>query len=131
MAVLRYVQGDSRPYIRVSLEESDTAIDVSSGSITVRAYIRAVGSTTLKDTLVGAKSTGRVTAIDCDSGAWTVNESAPFNVAGVGGIVLFSPSLTTFDTPGQYEIEYEIDRGGGIKQTVFEVQKINVRAQIG
>lgn len=131
MAVLQYVQGDSRPAIRVSLEEAGAPIDVSSGSITVRAYIRSVGSTTLKDTLVGTKSTGLLTAVDADTGAWTVNASAPYDVAGVGGIVLFYPNPTTFDAAGQYEAEYEIDRGGGVKQTVNQVDRINVRAQIG
>ncbi len=131
MAVLQYVQGDSRPAIRVSLEEAGAAIDVSSGSITVRAYIRVVNSATVKDTLVGTKSTGRLTAVDDETGAWTVNVAAPFNVAGVGGIVLFNPSPSTFNLPGVYEAEYEIDYGGGVKQTVNRVDRINVRAQIG
>jgi hypothetical protein len=128
---LRYVQGDSRPAIRVSLELAGAPIDVSAGGTTVRAYIRLVGQTTLKDTLVGTKSTGRLTAVDSDTGAWTVDTTAPYNVAGVGGIVLFNPNPTTFNQAGQYEAEYEIDLGGGIKQTVNKVDRINVRAQIG
>lgn len=131
MSHVNYVQGDSFPVLKVSLESAGAPIDVSAGGTTVRAYVRAKGATALKDTLNCVKSTGRLTAVDDTTGAWTVDVTAPYNVAGVGGIVLFYPSATTFDAAGQYEVEYEIDYGGGVKWTVFVKDLVNVRAQVG
>lgn len=131
MAHLKYVQGDSLPQLKVSLESAGSPIDVSSGSITVRAYVRKAGETGLKATLGGVKSTGRLTSVDEETGAWTVDVTAPYNVAGVGGIVLFPPTPTTFDESGQYEVEYEIDYGSGSLWTVFVKDIVTVRPQVG
>lgn len=131
MARLRYVAGDQRPPLRISLENAGSPIDVSDGGATVRAYIREAGSTTLKDTLTGVKSTGLLTAVDDDTGEWTVDTTAPYDVAGAGGIVLFYPDSGTFDTAGTYQVEYEIDWGSSVTQTIYQVDTVTVRAQIG
>ena len=45
----------------------------------------------------------------------------------MGGIVTFQPSATTFDTAGAYEVEYEIDWGSSIKQTIYATDPVLVR----
>lgn len=129
MALLHYVQGDTDPPIRTSLELSGSPIDVSAGGVTVRAHIRVLGQTTLKATLIGTKSTGLLTTVDEDNGAWTVDTNPPYNVAGFGGIVLFSPLPTTFDLVGMHEAQYEIDYGGGRKLTILKTDRIKVVPQ--
>ena len=131
MARLNYVQNDQRPALRISLEAGSLPIDVSAVGVSVNAYVRLAGQSALKATLAGVKSTGRRTAVNADTGEWTVSVAAPYNVAGVGGIVLFNPTAACFDTAGQYEIEYEIDWGAGVKQTIYQKDQVNVRAQVG
>lgn len=129
MSTIRYVAGDRRPYLRISLESGSSPVDVSAGGVTISAYVRVSGSTTIKDTLTGAKTAGRLTSVDANTGEWTVNTAAPWTVAGSGGIVTFAPSATTFNASGTYEVEYEINWGSGILQTVYAVDKVLVRDQ--
>ena len=56
---IKLVQGDNRPYIKLTLTNSDgTALDVSSVLTTVVVKMRAVGSTTLIATLSCSKPNG-------------------------------------------------------------------------
>lgn len=128
MARIRFVRNDQRPALRVSLELGAAPIDVSGVGVSVRAYVRLKSESTVKATMVGIKSTGRRTAIDPDTGAWTVDTSGGWATPGAGGIVIFQPSADVFDQAGAYEVEYEIDWGGGIKQTIFEIDQVQVRA---
>lgn len=127
MTRLRYVRNDRLPSLRISLELGSSPVDVSAVGVTVRAHVRVSGSATLKETLTGTKQIGRRTAVDADTGQWTVNTAAPYDVAGVGGIVTFQPSATTFDAAGTYEVEYEIDWGSSIKQTIYATDQVLVR----
>lgn len=103
---IKLVQGDTRPYIRLTLKDADgTAINVS-GS-TVRFKFRAEGSTTTLFTETCSQPNG-----------------------GADGIVSFNFPAGGLDVdPGPYEGEVEIDFGGGDIQTVYNLLKFSVRAQ--
>ncbi len=128
MARIRYVRNDQRPGLRVSLELGAAPIDVSAGGVTVRAHVRLKGESAIKASIVGVKSTGRRTACDPDTGEWTVDTSGSWAVPGAGGIVIFQPGADVFDQAAAYEVEYEIDWGGSVKQTIYEVDQVLVRA---
>lgn len=102
---IKLVQGDNRPYIRLTLTNPDsTPVDVSSATVSVK--FRAAGSTTTLTTIACAKPNG-----------------------GADGVVLFNfPGATLNVDPGQYEGEVEIDFDGEY-QTVYDVLKFAVRAQ--
>lgn len=102
---IKLVRGDNRPYIRLTLTESNgDAINLTGA--TVRVYFREVGSETVLSTLT-CSVTGSPTA----------------------GVVTFNFPGSTLDVePGIYEGEVEIDFGGEI-QTVYDVLKFNVRDQ--
>jgi hypothetical protein len=124
-----YVQGDTKPPLRRSIAHAGKPVDLSTA--TVRAYVRIAGQPTIKETLVGVLSTGRLISVNDETGEWTVDTAPPYNVAGVGGIVAFNPTTTTFDVADSYELEIEIDYGAGQKQTVQKVERLRVRPQIG
>lgn len=102
---IKLVQGDNRPYIRLTLKDADGAAINLSGA-TVSVYFRAAGTTTvlatLACTLVSGGTTGQVT----------------FNF----------PGTTLNVDPGLYEGEVTIDFGGEV-QTVYDVLKFQVRQQ--
>lgn len=132
MSTINYVQNDQRPPLRVRLHngkiaDGATPIDVSYSGVTVRAHVKFNG--VLKESLVGQKMSGHLLSVDRRTGIWEIDTNAPYNVPGIGGIVVFPPSATTFDTPGTYEVEYEIDYGSGVTQTVFKTDIVNVREQ--
>ena len=105
---IKLVQGDSLPYITLTLTNTDTgsAIDLSDPGTVVRVYFRAAGSATVLSTLVCTKISG-----------------------GSTGQVRFNFASGALDVePGAYEGEVEIDFGGS-KQTVYEILKFAVRSQ--
>lgn len=101
---IKLVQGDNRPYIRLTLRTSDgLAMDLT--GTTVNVYFRAKGSTTILSTL-----------------ACTI-------VSAATGEVMFHFPGTTLDVePGAYEGEIEVNFGTEV-QTVYEILKFSVRAQ--
>lgn len=105
---IKLVQGDSLPYITLTLTDPSTGeiINVSDADVIVRVKFRAAGSDTVLSTIVcekvGGGSTGKVR----------------FNFSG--GVLNVEPGL--------YEGEVEIDFDGQI-QTVYDVLKFNVRQQ--
>jgi hypothetical protein len=102
---IKLVQGDNRPYITVTLTDSDgTAIDLSDASTTVSVYFRAAGSETVLATLATTK---------VDSGT-------------TGKVKFNFPGTTLNVDPGAYEGEIEINFDGE-KQTVYQVLKFTVR----
>jgi len=105
MSVIKLVQGDNRPYIRLRLTSQDgDPIDVSSATVVVK--FRAGNSQTVLATLPCAKING-----------------------GEDGVVVFNfPGATLAVPAGVYEGEVEIDFGGEI-QTVFDVLQFNLRAE--
>lgn len=102
---IKLVQGDNRPYIKLTLTNADgTAVDVSSATVLVK--FRAAGSTTVLSILTCTKPNG-----------------------GTDGIVLFNfPGTTLLVDPGLYEGEVEINFGNDVA-TVYDVLKFIVRAQ--
>ncbi len=102
---IKLVQGDNLPFIRLTLKNADgSVLDVSGAAVSVR--FRAAGSTTTLSTL-------SCTAV----------------TDGSDGVVQFNfPGNTLLVDPGLYEGEVEVDFGG-LKQTVYDVLKFNVRPQ--
>lgn len=102
---IKLVQGDNRPYIKLTLKNpDDTVVDVSSATVVVK--FRAAGSTTT------------LTTITC---------SKPNN--GTDGVVIFNFPGTTLSVPaGSYEGEVEINFGNEVA-TVYDILKFSVRAQ--
>ena len=102
---IRLVQGDNRPYIRLTLRQAD-GVPMNLTDATVVVYFRRAGEAailaTLPCTKVGGGATGEVT----------------FNF----------PGNTLNVEPGAYEGEIEVDFAGE-KQTVYEVLKFSVSAQ--
>jgi hypothetical protein len=102
---IKLVSGDNRPYIKLTLKDSD-GVAMNLAGATVRVFFRESGTetilATIPCTLVGGGTTGQ----------------AQFNFPG-----------TTLDVPaGPYEGEIEIDFGGEI-QTVYDLLKFQVREQ--
>lgn len=104
MSTIKLVQGDNRPYIRLTLTNADgTSVDVSSATVVVK--FRAAGTTQVLSTFVCTKPNG-----------------------GADGVVVFNFPGTSLDVPaGQYEGEVEIDFGGEM-QTIYDVLRFVVRA---
>lgn len=102
---IRLVQGDNRPYIRLTLKQADgTAMNVADATVVV--YFRRAGEAAILATLSCTKLNG-----------------------GTNGEVSFNfPGNTLNVEPGAYEGEIEVDFAGE-KQTVYEVLKFSVRAQ--
>lgn len=114
MARIKLVQGDNRPYIKLTLTDSATAerVDVSDEGIIVRVRFRAAGGTSVLSTFTCEK-------VLEDGGA----------VAGDTGVVRFNFPDGALDVdPGFYEGEVEVDFDGQV-QTVYDVLKFNVRSQ--
>jgi len=102
---IKLVQGDNRPYIRLSLKNSDnTPVDVSAATVVVK--FRAAGTTQTLSTITCSKTNG-----------------------GTDGVVIFNfPGTTLSVPPGSYEGEVEINFGNDIA-TVYDILKFSVRAQ--
>lgn len=103
---IKLVQKDNLPNIEVALTYADGApLDVSQATVVV--YFRQVGTTVPIATLPCTNKTN-----------------------GVDGRIVFNfPGATLDVAPGPYEGEIECDFAGQ-KQTVYDLLKFNVRAQI-
>ena len=100
------VQGDTAPSIVVALADQATGLPVNIAGATVLLKFRALGATTLADTI-----TGNVTD-------------------GAGGKVTFNWSSTSLSgPPGPYEGEVEITFADGKVQTLQKPLKFSMRAQ--
>ena len=122
LTTIDLVQNDPLPALTVPLKDSNQAaagqtldpddpatfpaIDLTNGAVRMR--VRAVGSTTLIDTLVG-----------------TIVAPA------TNGTVTFIFSSSTLDTTGVLEGEIEITDSASRTQTVVDLIKFKVRAQFG
>lgn len=102
---IKLVQGDNRPYIRLTLRQADgTPMDVSTATVTM--HFRQAGETTVLASILCTKLNG-----------------------GSAGEVSFNFPGNTLDVEaGAYEGEIEIDFDGE-RQTVYEPLKFTVRAQ--
>lgn len=106
MSVIKLVQGDNRPYIKLTLTNADQSIvDVSDADVVVK--FRAAGSDTTLADIVCSKPNG-----------------------GEDGVVVFNfPGTTLNVPPGQYEGEIEITFAAGDVQTLFSLLQFTVREQ--
>jgi hypothetical protein len=105
---IKLVQGDTLPFIKLTLTDPLTAapINLSSPTVLVRVYFRAANTTTVLSTIVCEKLNG-----------------------GTTGQIRFNFPNGVLDVePGLYEGEVEIDFDGQT-QTVYEVLKFNIRPQ--
>lgn len=105
--VIKLVQGDQRPYIKLTLTNPDgTPVDVSNAGTVVLVKFRAANTTTTLSTITCLKPNG-----------------------GSDGVVSFNFPGTTLNVPaGQYEGEVEINFSGEY-QTVYDVLNFVVRQQ--
>jgi len=104
---IKLVQGDTLPYIRVTLRNATgVPIDLSALDTVVRIYFREAGSTTTLSTFTCSKPTG-----------------------GADGVVLFNFPEGALDLPASaYEGEIEVSFGTD-KQTVYQPLKFILREQ--
>jgi len=122
---LKLVQGDTLPQPKAVITDSTTGLPVSLAGGSALMFFRAVGGTTLLSTVPGVLLTG----LEADDGS--VNTAAPYNVAGFGGRVAFVWGPTDLSIPaGDYEGELQITFADGGVQSVYELMKFKVRAQM-
>jgi hypothetical protein len=102
---IKLVRGDTRPQVQLTLTDETTELPIDITGATVLMTFRAVGDTTLIDTLTGAV------------------------VNGPAGVVVISWNPTTLAVDaGDYEGEVEVtfSSGQGV-QTVYDLLKFKVR----
>jgi len=116
---INLVQGDTLPQVKITIRDQNTAAagatldpddqntwaKVNLTDSTVRMKVREVGADAIKDTLVG-------------------NLTDPLN-----GEVVFLFDADTLDTAGVFEAEIEYTMSNGAIQTVYDLIKLQVRAQ--
>lgn len=105
---IKLVQGDNRPYIKLTLTQVDgTPLDLSDAGISISIHFRSVNVEIPAVTILASKLDG-----------------------GVNGEVMFNfPGTTLNVEPGHYEGEVEVDFGGET-QTIFNRLKFFVREQL-
>lgn len=119
---IKLVQGDTKPYIVVSLTDESTGnvIDVSAATTVMK--FRATGNEQVLTTVPGIKIIGKVNADG------TITSTGDFAVAGKGGRVQFVWAPGDLDRPpGDYEGEIEITYADGSIQTVYDLLKFKIR----
>ena len=122
---LKLVQGDTLPQPKAVITDSTTGLPVNLAGGSAHMYFRAVGASTLLATVPGVLLTG----LELDDGS--INTTAPYNVAGYGGRVAFVWGATDLNIPaGDYEGELQITFADGGVQSVYELMKFKVRAQM-
>ena len=121
---IKLVKDDTGPQIVFSLKDAFTEepIDLSNVGTTLTFFFRAVGSTTLKDTITMARLTG----LQNDDGS--ITSTAPYDTAGRGGRCSVPWNATSLDTVGEFEGEIQITFNDGTVQTVYDIQKFSIRA---
>lgn len=109
MEPLYLVQNDRLPAVllRLTNKRTGAVIDLSAGTTTVQARLRAAGSSALKETIAMTKPNG-----------------------GADGVARLDWSATALDTPGDFEAEIEVSFDGQM-QTVYDVLPLNIRPQFG
>lgn len=102
---IKLVQGDTRPQVQVTLTDENTGAVIDITGATCLLKFRAVGSSTLVDTITGIVTDGPAGKVVF---AWNAN----------------SLSVDAGDYEG--EIEVTFPNGAG-RQTVYDVLKFKVR----
>ena len=103
---IKLVQGDTRPYITLTLKNPDGS-SINLAGATVVVYFRAVGASSILSTIPCTLING-----------------------GISGMLYFNfPGTTLNVDPGLYEGEVSITFAAGEIQTVYDVLKFQVRQQ--
>lgn len=103
---IKLVQNDTRPALVATLTDETTGSAINITGAVPRLKFRAVGSTVLTDTLVGAVTDG------------------------ANGLCLFNWSpLSLVGPPGDYEGEIELTFADGKVQTVYDILKFKLRKE--
>ena len=105
---IKLVRNDTLPRLKVTIFDYETQQPVDLHGCLVKMKIREPGADALKATLVG------------------VLLGSP--ESGVDGEVEFAFGPTDLDTDGSYEAEYEVTFPDGRIQTVYDVDKLTIRA---
>lgn len=112
---IKLVQGDTRPFIRVCVMDSQTGLAIDLSGCTVKMYFRGAEATSLQATLVGLLLPGK----RLPDGA--VSTEAPFDVPGSGGLTLFTFASGDLDCEeGGYMGEVEVTYRDGTKHTIYD-----------
>lgn len=121
---IKLVQGDTRPQLVLSLQDSTTAAPIDIGAATTVLKFRALGSTTVLSTMTASPIPGYVK----EDG--TIDFTGPFANSGAGGraIVNWTSDALSHDA-GDYEGEIEITFPDGTVQTVYDTLKFKLRSQ--
>lgn len=122
---LKLVQGDTLPQPKAVITDSTTGLPVNLAGGSALMFFRKAGASALLASVPGALLTG----LEAEDGS--VNTAAPYNVAGFGGRVAFVWGATDLAIPaGDYEGEVQITFADGGVQSVFDLVKFKVRAQM-
>lgn len=121
---IKLVQGDSRPQLVLSLQDSNTGAGIDISTATTRLKFRALGQTTILATLTAVPIPGYVNADG------TIDFTGPYATSGAGGraVVNWTSNALSSDA-GDYEGEIEITFADGTVQTVYDMLKFKLRAQ--
>ena len=105
---IKLVRNDTLPRLKVTIYDYDTQQPVNISGCLVKMKIREPGADVLKTTLIG-----------------TLLGSPE---SGIDGEVEFAFGPADLDTDGSYEAEYEVTFSDGRIQTVYDVDKLIIRA---
>jgi hypothetical protein len=121
---IKLVQGDTRPQLVLSLQDSTTGNPIDISQATTVLKFRALGSTTIIATMTASPIPGYVN----DDG--TISFAGAYANSGAGGraVVNWSSNALSQDA-GDYEGEIEITFQDGTIQTVYETLKFKLRSQ--
>lgn len=105
---IKLVRNDTLPRLKVTIYDIETQMPVNLQNSLVKMKIREPGADVLKTTLIG-----------------TLLGSPE---SGIDGEVEFAFGPADLDTDGSYEAEYEVTFSDGRIQTVYDVDKLIIRA---
>lgn len=129
--VVRLVQGDTKPPMVVNL--TTETINASTGTTstqpldvrdsTVVLKLKKVGETSVYDTVVGALLEGY------EQPDGTIITTAPYNILGAGGRVIFGWNVESLADAGEVDGEISITFPDDTIQTAYNTVRLSIRAQ--
>lgn len=102
---IKLVSGDTRPQLQLTITDETTGAAIDITGATVRMRFRAVGETTVLDTLIGIVTNGPAGQVVFNWNSTTLNVEAG-------------------DYEGEVEVTYQLGQG---VQTVYDLLKFKVR----
>lgn len=123
------VQNDTLPSIFVVIDAGEGSEVLDLSGVIARMYFVPVGETQIKATIVGETVPGLL--VEADDGTVTLDETAPYNVAGAGGRIRFDWSPGDLSDPGYFDGEIEVTFPTGSSLTAFNKIRFYVRPEAG